>query len=262
MKINNIVFVLICFQVIQQNESCILSQERCNLLVSITDYENNKSDNWKVECDIGGQYYPLSWNDSYVRTLVNSQKVVSGKSELNLDGLKIENGEILEATENKIFSTIQNRRDLSTTGTRALLVVRVIALDSSTTSSMSQLSDKVFGIAGDIKNMKNQYEDCSYNQFNLVPAVNVEQGVVNGVMEISIAQNVKNTKSYDVQNAVTAAIGGGKPWYADHVMYCLPPGTSGGWIAYAYTNSWMSVYNDKWCTYLSTQMHELGHNRK
>ena len=31
-------------------------------------------------------------------------------------------------------------------------------------------------------------------------------------------------------------------------------------IAYAYMNSWMSVYKDNWCNYVSAQMHELGHN--
>eukprot|EP00957_Ditylum_brightwellii_P196488 14971448-Ditylum_brightwellii.AAC.1 len=46
---------------------------------------------------------------------------------------------------------------------------------------------------------------------------------------------------------------------ANHVMYCLPPGTMSG-IAYAYINSWNSVYSDNWCTYLTAQMHEIGHN--
>lgn len=46
---------------------------------------------------------------------------------------------------------------------------------------------------------------------------------------------------------------------ADHVMYCLPPETMGG-IAYAYINSWNSVYSNQWCNYVSGQMHEIGHN--
>jgi len=45
-------------------------------------------------------------------------------------------------------------------------------------------------------------------------------------------------------------------------MVCAPPGTRGLWIAYAVTGYWLSVYNDRWCTYPSTQMHELGHNMK
>ena len=32
---------------------------------------------------------------------------------------------------------------------------------------------------------------------------------------------------------------------AHHVMFCLPPNTMSG-IAYAYVNSWQSVYSDDW----------------
>jgi hypothetical protein len=42
-------------------------------------------------------------------------------------------------------------------------------------------------------------------------------------------------------------------------MYCLPPGAMNG-IAYAFVNSWMSVYSNQWCNYPSGQIHELGHN--
>jgi hypothetical protein len=47
-------------------------------------------------------------------------------------------------------------------------------------------------------------------------------------------------------------------------MACLPNDTLNGgstnWIAYAYINSWLSVYKGPWCAYPSGQMHELGHN--
>ena len=46
---------------------------------------------------------------------------------------------------------------------------------------------------------------------------------------------------------------------ADYVMYCMPPDTFSG-VAYAYINSWNSIYNDEWCSKLSAQMHEVGHN--
>ena len=42
-------------------------------------------------------------------------------------------------------------------------------------------------------------------------------------------------------------------------MYCLPPNTMQG-IAYATINSWNSVYSNEWCTYVSAQVHEIGHN--
>merc|ERR1719221_2027179 len=43
----------------------------------------------------------------------------------------------------------------------------------------------------------------------------------------------------------------------------LPSGTNSGgssWIAYAYVNHWLSVYNDQWGSYVSAQVHEIGHN--
>jgi hypothetical protein len=46
-------------------------------------------------------------------------------------------------------------------------------------------------------------------------------------------------------------------------MYCLPLGTgdvSDNWIAYAYTDTPYSYYNDKWCGSLTTKIHEVGHN--
>ena len=36
---------------------------------------------------------------------------------------------------------------------------------------------------------------------------------------------------------------------ANHVMYCLPPGTMSG-IAYAGVNSWYSVYSDNWYVFV------------
>lgn len=40
-------------------------------------------------------------------------------------------------------------------------------------------------------------------------------------------------------------------------MYCLPPGAMPA-VAYGVVNSFISVYADKWCTYVSAQMHEIG----
>ena len=66
-----------------------------------------------------------------------------------------------------------------------------------------------------------------------------------------------------MRNAISDALetAFGVPAYqiADHLMYCLPPNTMGG-IAYAFMNSWMSVYSDVWCNYVSAQLHEVGHN--
>jgi len=47
--------------------------------------------------------------------------------------------------------------------------------------------------------------------------------------------------------------------YFDLVLYCFPPGT-GDWVAYAFVNHKFSFYNNKWCSSVSSQLHEVGHN--
>jgi len=73
--------------------------------------------------------------------------------------------------------TTSNRRRL-TTGTKTVLVVRVVATDSSTTASAAQLSDSVFGTNGDLVNLKTQYAACSHNQLQFQPATGT--GITNG----------------------------------------------------------------------------------
>jgi len=244
---------------VESSGDSAIEGEYCNLFVSITDYEDGEERSIQAECEITGLYYPVIWSEDYVKELVRTKNLVSGKSTLSMLGVKIEEEglHIVEGTENISTSTDEwgrlEQRNIS------VLVVRVIASDNAPNLTREQLSDKVFGTDGDKANLKSQYSQCSYNQMNFVPAINQDSGVINGVLEINIDMNATNASSRDIQNEVTNVLGG-KPFYADHVMYCLPPGTLGRWIAYGYTNNWLTVYNDKWCNYLSVQMHEIGHN--
>ena len=67
-----------------------------------------------------------------------------------------------------------DRRNLAVTGTRSVLVVRVIAMDASTTQSVERLSDSVFGNGAngpaDPVTMRSQYLACSYDQLEFVEA--------------------------------------------------------------------------------------------
>eukprot|EP00957_Ditylum_brightwellii_P145111 11052565-Ditylum_brightwellii.AAC.1 len=86
--------------------------------------------------------------------------------------------------------------------------------------------------------------------------------ISNGVAEVKISIDASGNDDTTVVNEATitaSSIGLNLAVY-DHVMYCLPPGTSGGWIAYASMPGRKSVYNDNWCSYVSVQMHEIGHN--
>jgi len=57
----------------------------------------------------------------------------------------------------------------------------------------------------------------------------------------------------------------------DLVLFCMPPGTtatmnkatgisSGSWLAYAVNLGSAAYFNDRWCSSVSAQMHEVGHN--
>lgn len=149
------------------------------------------------------------------------------------------------------------------TGTKTLLVVRIEAQDASTTSSELVLSDKIFGSGSDQHNLKSQYAKCSYNELVFEKATDAGGLINNGVYTL----NLPDTVISGVDNGIirTAALDQGAVEFdkslehvADYTMLCLPPGTTGGWIAYAYVNWFLSVYNDQWCTYPSAQLHEIG----
>ncbi len=187
----------------------------------------------------------------------------------------------------------QSRRKLAVTGTKTMLALRVIAPDSSTSSSEALISDSWYGTNGDPVNLKSQYAACSYDQLIMNPAETNE--VFNGVYTVSITQHVNGVNN-DIVRAAAESQGnvnlGNMRSQFDFVMICIPPGTSGNWIAYAYGNWYLSVvslkivilycfilpsfllicsiielmsipphqYNDNWCNYVSGQMHEIGHN--
>jgi hypothetical protein len=156
-------------------------------------------------------------------------------------------------------------RNLQTSTVKKVLVLRVVAQDKQTTATEAQLANKIFGASGDAINLKSLYNQCSSGQLQFEPqtnnaligtdgvyTVNLPNTIVSGaddgiIREAVLAQAVK-----DFGNVALNKV-------ANYVMICLPPGTAGGgWLAYAYINYWLSVYNDDWCTRPSVQMHEVG----
>ena len=127
--------------------------------------------------------------------------------------------------------------------------MRVEASDASTTATAGELSDDIFGNGNDLRNLKSQYSACSYNQMNFKKATG-QAGIVDGVYTVSLpTTTVNGVDDGTIRNAVTSKLqsdfGTSASNVADYVMLCLPPGTNGGWIAYAYINSWLSVYNNQ-----------------
>ena len=136
----------------------------------------------------------------------------------------------------------------------------------STSADEATLSNSILGTSGDTTNLASQYSACSHGKLNFVGVDNrsgTSTSISNGVVTVTLNTSVSDGDTV-MRNAITselnAQFGVSSPTQlANHVMYCLPPGTMTG-IAYAFVNSWMSVYSDNWCQSLSAQLHEMGHN--
>jgi hypothetical protein len=158
---------------------------------------------------------------------------------------------------------VSGNRHLLSKGRRTVIVIRIVAVDAGTTATEAQLSDDIFGTNGDGLNLKTGYNKCSYGQLQFEPLSSNPRIGADGVYTVHLRNTyVAGATSGKVYNAAlaqaTTDLGKSPHLLADHVMFCIPPGTSGGWIAYSAPDHWMSVYNDKWCQSPSSGMHEFG----
>ena len=182
------------------------------------------------------------------------------------------NDAVLDSVTNEILSkspglakkSLESGRKLAvTSGQKSVLIVRVVASDGSTSASDIALGNSVFGNSVDSVNLSSQYAACSHNKLEFVKAADkvgteYANSITEGVVTVTVSTAVADGSS-TMRNAITAKLNSdfnvsSPNQLANHVMYCLPPGTMSG-IAYAYINSWNSVYSDYWCTYVSAQMH-------
>ena len=160
-------------------------------------------------------------------------------------------------------ASMSESRHLLSTGRQTVIVIRIVAVDAATTATEAQLSDDIFGTSGDVLNLKSGYNKCSYGQLQLEPLTTNPRIGTDGVYTVHLRNTfvvgASSSTVYDAAVAqATTDLGKSPNLVADHVMFCIPPGTTGGWIAYSVPNHWMSVYNDNWCRYPSSGMHELG----
>jgi hypothetical protein len=153
------------------------------------------------------------------------------------------------------------------TGTREILVVRVISdageerLEPSLTRE--HLRNNIFGDVSNPSriNLNTQYRRCSHGQLSFKPATH--NGNSYGVVNLVVSENMKSRDfTIDLESAVTRAFVAkfGAASQYDHIMYCLPQGMNGEFIAYATLNDNTSYFSDPWCESLSATMHEIAHN--
>jgi hypothetical protein len=245
-----------------QTEPCVLLHKMI-LMEDFTEIE--EIDCYDPSTDTYAEISSHAEGDShrYLLSKFHSGEIVSGQSTLMQEGAYFdENGSLLveDLEDVQIEKGPETRRQLLTASIN-MLAVRVKAADSTTSSSQAQISDAWFGTNGDPVNFKSQYGACSYGKLQ-VNAANTGT-VTNGVFEVTIPNNVQGVSNSVIRNSVSTALSnslGTLPSAQyNYVMQCLPPGTSGGWIAYAYINWYLSVYNDGWCNSVSAQMHGKLH---
>ena len=161
-----------------------------------------------------------------------------------------------------------NARRLKSVGIRTIVIVRVTTSDGQVSKTASQIADAFFGVGGDSNNLKSRYADCSMGKLTFNPGTGHD--FVDGVAEISVSATAVGANILDFQAKITDALlakyGSSLRNTYNHVVYSVPKGTTMGaggsdrWIAFAYMNSYLSVYNDDNIVYISNQVHETGHN--
>ena len=155
-------------------------------------------------------------------------------------------------------------------GTKPILVVKVTDSGGlARPETAAQISADIFGTHTtggttyiDNVNLKSQMFDCSHGQLNIVPGYS-SANVAPGVMEVTIPIPLANNDRYAIHNAITAQVqqrlGIELPGPYEQVMYVIEKCYVGcGWAAYAYVNSWMSVYQAQYYKYTAVQVHEIG----
>ena len=200
----------------------------------------------KVLCELvdedvdkaGGQYFVpiMGIDESQLDNIKSGETTLAAEGAVFLDGAlqipadaQIEYGTIDDNDGRRLRQ--KRRRSLSTTGTKRVLVIRVNAADTSTSATISELSNNIFGTYGDTVTMKSQYNQCSYGKLQIEPFVGrTETGVyVNGVIDVNIGNTMSGSDRTDIESAVVVAaknkLGDLRASY-DHVMLCLPSGSS------------------------------------
>mmetsp|Transcript_18161 Transcript_18161/g.26955 ORF Transcript_18161/g.26955 Transcript_18161/m.26955 type:complete len:609 (+) Transcript_18161:76-1902(+) len=194
-------------------------------------------------------------------------KLVHGANvKFNSDGLFVPPG--LDIATNVRKNVNKKRRRLAKTlGTKPILVVKVTDNGGLTRAeSPAVIGDDIFGTLGDPVNLASQMKACSFGKLNIVPgAIHSSKKAAPGVIKVRISKSLTSNDRYAIHNAVTSAVnaklGISLPGPYEQVMYVVEKCyVNCGYAAYAYINSWMSVYVDRYYKQVGVQMHELGHS--
>ena len=216
-------------------------------------------------CEINDEMLEMIGFDEILK---EKNQLISGRTVIFITKATVDNGKIIIAENTTpeviVNSEVQND-EFSFVGNKTVLVIKVNAKDTETTSSAARISDEIFGTAGDKVNLKSQMSECSMNKLNFIPFNGTTPNgkiIENGVGNIFLSSNLKNAYDTKKENEILDAVKkkyGKLKGLVDHLMIVLPKG-AGDFYARAYVFGWLTVYNDEYALYPSISMHEIGHN--
>ena len=165
-----------------------------------------------------------------------------------------------------------NGRRLATnsmTGQKPILAVRVVDVNGKThPDDVATMSDNIFGNGVDNNTLKSVLEGCSMGKLEIVPGVVPGGNDAVGMIEVTIPidMTVASTNA-EIHNAARQQVANRlgiqnseMPGPFQHIMFNIEKCYTNdcGWAAYAYVNSWMSVYQGDYYYMPGVQVHELG----
>lgn len=250
----------------RHNNSRRLQTNECILLLKAIKYED-QTESEEVDCyDEETDTYSriTSQNEEDDETVqkqllarFKSGKLQSSVSTMLQRGSYFEDGSLKlqsKSLDESIFSKkVGEGRKLATSGSKKYVVVRVNTNDSVNSNSESFLRDKWFGSNGDSFTYKSQVEACSYNKVTVVPYGG--NGVSGGAMSLNVDTNANGQSSDKIASKARTALSSSIRNSVDHYAFCLPAGSQGSWIGWAYVNHQMSVFNVGWCNKASLLIH-------
>merc|ERR1719223_1373851 len=154
---------------------------------------------------------------------------------------------------------------IQATGTKKVIILRVITGGGSQVppSSEARLSDKWFGTDGDTSNNKSQFAAISFGKVAFEPYIDTTSTgkvITNGVYTITVSADRLNDSQVESEaRQVGAAELGSLTAQFDYVCLSVPNNDE-SYAAYAYINSWLSLYKHTYVDQVTVQMHEIGHN--
>ena len=183
---------------------------------------------------------------------------VSGETTLFAPGLAVIQEEaVIQDASQAVFGEATRRRDrhLAVKGGLDVVVVRITCTVTGQAVT-KPLVDVMHDIFEDASCLKSQMEGCSNGK------VQINKGPNGGGVDIEVDDCSREPAARSAATRALASFLGQHPstYSKTYFFYCMPPGIGFDAIAYAYLNSWLSVFNDEWCGYVSAQLHEIGHN--